>query len=96
MAKPRRTVRLRDLVAWVNERNRCSTCDPKVREGWNALLDAFLMEAEAYAGFGFLTSDELAGEARGQPPGIVRDDTGNNCHAFPDETRIKFYLSRGL
>jgi hypothetical protein len=89
-------VQLRDLVAWVNERNRTSTCEPQVREGWNALLSSFLMDAEGYAGFGFLTAEELAGEARGQPPGIVRDDSGNNRHDFPDETRIKFYMPRGL
>jgi hypothetical protein len=95
MAKPRRTVQLRDLVAWVNERNRCSTCDPQVRQGWNALVDSMLMTADAYSGFGYLTADELVGEAKGQPPGIVRDATGNNCHAFPDETRIKFFIHRG-
>ena len=92
MAKLRKTISLRDLVEWVNERNRTSTCDPKVREGWNALANAFLMAADAYIGFGYLTADELGGEAVGEPPGIVPDDTGNNQHEFPDETRIKFFI----
>ena len=92
MARPRKTVRLRELVEWVNDRNRTSTCDPRVREGWKALLDSFLMDADAYIGFGFLTSDELAGDARGLPPGILLDDTDNR---FPDETRVKFFLHRG-
>ena len=59
MSRPRKTVHLRELVDWVNERNVSSTCDPKVREGWNALVNSALMEADAYAGFGYLRADEL-------------------------------------
>jgi len=95
MAKPRKTVALRELVAWVNERNATSTCDAKVREGWNAVVNSFLMQADAYAGFGYLRADELTGEAIGKPPGIVFDPSGENRHVFPDETRIRFF-TKGL
>ncbi len=96
MPRPRKTVELRELVKWVNERNVTSTCDPKVREGWNSFLNSLLMEADAYAGFGFLRSYELTGEAEGKPPGIIYDTSGNNQHQFPDETRIRFFLRYGL
>ena len=96
MPRPRKTVSLRDLVAWVNERNATSTCQPCVREGWNALLNSFLMAADAYAGFGYLRADELTGNAKGQPPGIVFDDSGECRHEFPDETRIRFFIPKGL
>jgi hypothetical protein len=96
MAKPRKTVSLRELVDWVNERNATSTCEPSVREGWNSLASTFLMSTNAYAGFGYLRSDELAGDAKGKPPGIVPDDSGDSRHEFPDETRIRFIIRKGL
>lgn len=92
MARPRKTIHLRELVKWVNKRNATSTCDAKVREGWNALANSFLTDADAYAGFGYLRDDELTGNAKGQPPGIVPGDP----HRFPDETRIRFVIPRGL
>ena len=95
MARPRKTVSLRELVEWVNERNATSTCEPRVREGWNALVNSFLMEADVYAGFAYLRAVELEGEAIGKPPGIVFDDGGNGRHQFPDETRIRF-ITKGL
>jgi hypothetical protein len=96
MPRPRKTLQLRDLVAWVNERNRISTCEPSVREGWNALANSFLMAADAYGGFQYLTADELGGDAKGQPPGIIRDAHGHRQHAFPDKTRIRFLIPEGL
>ena len=93
---PRKTLRLRELVEWVNERNATSTCEPAVREGWNALANSMLMAADAYAGFGYLTAGELRGNARGQLPGIVPDTTGNDRHSFPDETRIRFIVPKDL
>ena len=92
----RKTVPLRELVAWVNERNATSTCDPKVREGWNALVNSFLMDADAYAGFWCLRAAELTGDAEGMPPGIVFDHSGENRHEFPDESRIRFFIRKGL
>jgi len=95
MAKPRKTVHLREVVQWVNERNATSTCQPAIREGWNALANSLLMDADAYAGFGYLRADELVGEAHGKPPGIIPDASGENRHQFPDETRIRF-IAKGL
>lgn len=95
MSRPRKTLQLRELVDWVNERNATSTCDAKVREGWNAVVNSFLMQADAYAGFGYLRADELKGEAKGKPPGIDFDDSGEHHHVFPDESRIRFF-TKGL
>lgn len=96
MAKPRKTVHLRELVSWVNQRNATSTCDAKVREGWNAVVNSFLMAAEGYGGFSYLRAEELTGDAKGKPPGIVFDPSGVNRHEFPDETRIRFIITKGL
>jgi len=95
VSRPRKTVHLRELVTWVNERNRTSTCPADVREGWNALTNSFLMQADAYAGFGYLRADELTGDAKGQPAGIIFDPSGENRHEYPDETRIRFF-TKGL
>ena len=95
MARPRKTVSLRELVEWVNVRNATSTCEPAVREGWNALVNSLLMQADAYAGFAYLRADQLEGEALGKPPGIVFDDSGECRHTYPDETRIRFF-TKGL
>ncbi len=96
MSRPRKTVRLRELIDWVNQRNATSTCEPSVREGWNSLLNSILMAADAYKGFNYLRLDELKGEAEGKPPGIVFDPSGENRHEFPDESRIRFIITKGL
>ena len=96
MPRPRKTLQLCDLADWVNERNCISTCDPAVREGWNAVTSHFLMAADAYGGFCYLTADELGGDAKGQPPGIIRNAHGDGRDAFPDETRIRFLMPSGL
>jgi hypothetical protein len=85
------------LKAMVNERNKASTCDPKVREGWNSFLEDILHKTGCYKGFGFLKPDEVPG---GHAPGINEDRgklplaLGNkNEDAFDgtDPTRIFFY-----
>lgn len=96
MPRPRKMIRLRELVEWVNERNATSTCDPAVREGWNSLVNHVLMQADAYAGFGCLGANDLQGDAKGHPPGIIFDHSGEHRHEFPDETRIRFFVPRGL
>lgn len=93
---PRKTLRLRELVEWVNERNTTSTCEHAVRQGWNALVNSMLMAADAYAGFSYLTAGELRGNATGQSPGIVPDTTGYDRHSFPDESRIRFIVPNNL
>lgn len=96
MPRPRKTVRLRDLIQWVNRANASSTCDPRVREGWNALVNSLLMDSDAYIGFWCLRAHELTGDAAGYPPGIVFDHSGEHRHEFPDETRIRFFIPKGL
>lgn len=96
MPRARKTVSLREMVEWVNERNATSSCPPDVRQGWNSLVSTFLMEGDAYAGFGYLRADELEGDAVGQLPGIVPSANGKGQHAFPDETRIRFYVHKDL
>lgn len=86
---PNRTVKLVDLIALVNEKNRVTKGEQTKgwREGWNLMLENLLMRANAYAGFGYL---EAGSVPEGELPGIVRGETQN---VFPDETRRVYYTN---
>ena len=84
---PRRTVKLAELVALVNQRNRISTCAPDVRNGWNSLLEEALHTADAYHGFGYLTANEVPA---GHQPGMAGEQ---GKRTFPDESR-RCYIFR--
>ncbi len=92
-SRKRKTVAFIDMIDYVNERNRLSTCTPQVREGWNSFLSSMLMKAEVYAGFDYLSSGWVP---PGQDPGIVRDANGEGLHSYPDETRVRFHYDRLL
>ncbi|MCK9600958.1 MAG: hypothetical protein M0R06_18090 [Sphaerochaeta sp.] len=77
----RKTVTIQTIVDEVNHRNKVSTCNPQVREGWNALLEGILLETDTYGGYRYL---EQCAVPEGQLPGIVRT-MGDPI--FPDETR---------
>ncbi len=92
MAK-RKTVRLAELVRWVNAKNAASVTGPEVRRGWNAMLESALMEADVYAGFRYLTGEEVP---YGVDPGIIWLDRGAGVAVYPDETRRAYYLDKTL
>ena len=82
----RKTVDISDLITEVNQRNRVSTCDAKVRMGWNDLLETVLMRADRYRGFRYLNDGEVP---PGQLAGIMRaEDPKDNL--YPDETRREY------
>jgi len=91
MGKPRKTVMILSLLEEVNGRNRLSTCSPDFRVGWNMLLDTVLHNANAYAGFAYLNSDEVP---EGQLPGTVVNERGERT--FPDDTRRHYYTALSL
>jgi hypothetical protein len=88
----RRTVKVTRLIEIVNRHNRDSKGDPGIRRGANTLLETVLHESGVYAGFGYLTEQEVPA---GELPGIVR---GNEIapNQFPDETRVFYYQHRRL
>lgn len=88
----RKTAQINDLIDFVNERNRVSTCESSVRDGWNAMLERVLMDADVYAGFGYLRDTDTP---EGQLPGIARDASGN-ADSFPDESRRFYHKHRYL
>ncbi len=88
----RKTVQISELIDFVNERNQVSTCEPSVRDGWNAMLERVLMDADVYAGFNYYGEADVPA---GQSPGIVRDSTGS-AERFPDESRRFYYTHRHL
>jgi hypothetical protein len=93
----RKTVNLIDMIEEVNRRNRGSICCAEVRRGWNSLLEGFLYENDAYAGYGYLEAEQLEGtRAEGMLPGIIRDANGPGEHEFPDETRVVYYIHHRL
>ena len=85
------------LKVEINRKNRESTCEAKVREGWNSMLEDILFQTGNYNGFGFLTPDKVPS---GHKPGIKEDRgpfplaIGNkNEDAFKDtdETRRVYF-----
>ena len=86
----RKTFDVRELIETVNSRNRASTCDPKVREGWNSLLENVLFACGVYKGFSYLSASEVPA---GQPAGIIPVDSG---FCFPDESRRCYHMHRSL
>lgn len=87
---PRSTADIETLVDEINDRNRGSTCDSKVRDGWNHLMETILLKAGVYAGFSYLTQAEVPlghrpGIIYGNPQGEVTDNQ------YPDESRRIFH-----
>ena len=81
-----KTIKVVDLIARVNARNRCSTCPAEARKGWNSLLEEVLAATDNYAGFGYLKETEVP---RGEQPGIA--GTSPDC-TFPDDTRRSYCI----
>ena len=82
-----KTIKVVDLIAKVNARNRCSTCPAETRQGWNSLMEEVLAATGNYAGFGLLKETEVP---QGEKPGRV---VGKNCDCtFPDESRRSYCI----
>jgi hypothetical protein len=84
------TIRIADLIALVNERNRVSVCPPDIRHGWNAILEEVLHGADAYKGYGYLTQFDVP---TGQQPGMLGSPENRT---FPDESRRYYATARNL
>lgn len=92
----KKTVTLAEIVDEVNYRNAGSYCSADVRAGWNSLCESLMMQADNYAGFGYLTSDMLIDGAkeRNCDPGIIKRPMSEGGTIFPDETRRVYYLKK--
>ena len=55
----RKTFKVNELIDIVNRRNKESTCDKKVREGWNSMLEEILHLTNQYNGFIYLDENEV-------------------------------------
>lgn len=83
----RKTIKIVDLIAVANRVLRYSTNGCKGdRQGVALMIERVLIEADVYAGYGYLTQDQIP---PGCEPGIVTDSEGN-CE-FPDLTRRIYY-----
>jgi hypothetical protein len=87
MSRKRKTVDVEWLRTHINRINADSTCDAKIREGWNALLGSVLHHTGNYNGFTYLTTKDIP---IGQEPGMVYHEN-TRLHTFPDETRRYYY-----
>ena len=91
----RKTLKIRTIIELVNLRNRESTYDPEMRQGWNSLLEAILHDADAYAGFGYYSSEELPEGIRpgiryeGKHPAEDYAERFRDC----DDTRRYYYIA---
>ena len=83
-----KTVRIDTVITEVNKMLSLSTCSKQVREGMISVLELCLHETNNYNGFRYLEKREVP---INEKPGIVFDETGNQNHVFPDETRRKYY-----
>lgn len=81
----RKTIKIADLIARVNMRNRLSTCAPAVRTGWILLLEEVLHEANVYSGYSYLTAENVPA---GQLPGVTGEP---GTFTFPDESRRHYH-----
>lgn len=92
--KPRRTFNIDKIIEIVNRRNLLSTCDPKVREGWNSLLGEILHQANRYNGYHYYSDKTLSQELI---PGVRTDDNGIPLEDYEerfentDETRRRYF-----
>ena len=87
----RKTVKIQRLIEVVNEFNASSADHLKEqREGRNMLLESILMEAGAYKGFGYLSADQLKGDAMSVG---IREQRPDGTWNFDDtdHTRIYYY-----
>lgn len=75
------------LITEVNQRNANSTCDAKVREGWNDALEWILHKADRYYGYRYLTCAEVP---EGQAAGIIYSGFPGGINSYPDETRREY------
>lgn len=88
----RKTVNVVEMIEWTNRRNRESTCSAEIRKGWNTALEEILHLTGNYAGFGYLTVDQVP---PGQLPGVIRGATPKEV-TFPDESRVFYYTHSRL
>jgi hypothetical protein len=95
----RKTVKVKDLVEQINRKNKTSTCDRRVRQGWNALLEDILHTTGNYQGFNYYSDVDLAD---GLTPGVRTEinksgvlapcaDYGERFRGT-DDSRIFFYF----
>ena len=82
----RKTIRIKELIAAVNHRNRSSTCSPEIRQGWNDLLTTVLLTNDAYAGFGYLGQNEVPPNHK---PGFNKE--GDRFKDTDDSRRVYYY-----
>lgn len=89
----RKTIELIELIEFVNKALRESPDISEmrgVRRGMATVLEHTLMKADAYAGYGYLTENQVP---QGCDPGIV---TVGGKTEFPDVTRRAYYIDRRL
>ena len=105
MAKARKTVDLDSLISFINDKLRVTSdrdfpsyeAARIYREGYVIMAQHFLMEANAYKGFSYLTTHEVGHDREHARPGINidsnREIVGDHAGRFlgTDNTRIQFF-----
>ena len=88
MAKPRRkTIPVDALVAAANRMLAAREPTAQERASVCSVLESVLMEADAYRGFRYLSSDELPEGV----PGFRLDPEAEFGRVIPDDTRRRYY-----
>jgi hypothetical protein len=85
----RKTIDVAVLIEECNRLCRESTCSPEHRLGVCSFLEWVMMRQNVYVGFGYLSQSEVP---KGELPGIIRDESPEHNHQFPDESRRFYYV----
>ena len=95
--RKRKTIRVTEVVEQVNRWLRVSTCTPEMRKGMIAVLTHILHDTNTYAGFRYLTLDEMPkvdGYYKNETlPGIrgTADLPSEERFANTDDTRVQYF-----
>lgn len=95
----RKTFDVAELLYMVNHRNKYSTCEAAVRDGWNYILMEVLLATGNYKGYSYLYSHEIPA---GHLPGIrdngagVENMTVEERFHNVDETRRIYHVPDNL
>jgi len=89
----RDTIAVRDMLCFANTYLH-NTHDDLVgqRKGVIDMIEAVLIKANNYGGFGYLNENYMKVSEHGKSVGIIYDESGAGKHIRPDETRRCYRL----
>ena len=89
----RKNVDLNKLVKQGNHFLKNSPDDMRdLRKGAAMMIENALHLANAYKGFSYLNEENMKDSIEGKSLGIIFDDSVNQNHVYPDDSRVFYYI----